>query len=122
MKRRIFLIIVLLLVAIVLVLLQSTEWLVSLGGKVEGARLARAERSPQWADGAFRNREPRGTNRTSNREMLRRQFFGDEQREPVAPVPVVQRTARDYATPPASGLRATWMGWSSVLVEIDGLK
>jgi L-ascorbate metabolism protein UlaG (beta-lactamase superfamily) len=26
----------------------------------------------------------------------------------------------DYSRPPASGLRATWIGWASVLVEIDG--
>jgi L-ascorbate metabolism protein UlaG (beta-lactamase superfamily) len=26
----------------------------------------------------------------------------------------------DRSTPPASGLRATWLGWSTVLVEIDG--
>ncbi len=120
--KRALLVIALLLVVIVVVLLYSTEWLVSLGGRLEGARLARAQRSPQWADGAFRNREPRGANRTSNREMFRRQFFGDEQREPVAPVPVLRKTTSDYATPPASGLRATWMGWSSVLVEIDGAK
>ncbi len=28
----------------------------------------------------------------------------------------------DYDTPPASGLRVTWMGHSSVLLEIDGLR
>jgi L-ascorbate metabolism protein UlaG (beta-lactamase superfamily) len=104
----------------VIILLQSTEWLLSLGGRVSGARLQRAMRSPQWREGRFHNTEPRGPGKTSNREMLRRQFFGDEQREPIAPVPVVRRTARDYATPPASGLRATWIGWASVLVEIDG--
>src|SRR5687768_15077583 len=120
MKRRLLIVIGLLLAATLIILLHSTEWLASLGGRVEGARLARAQRSPQFVGGRFRNREPRGTARTSTREMLRRQFFGDEQREPVAPVPVVRRTTGDYATPPASGLRATWMGWSSVLVEIDG--
>lgn len=56
----------------------------------------------------------------SYREMLRRQFFGGEQRQPSSPIPVITRTARDYANAPASGLRATWIGWSSVLVEIDG--
>jgi len=56
----------------------------------------------------------------SYREMLRRQFFGREQREPTGPVPVIKRVARDYANAPGSGLRATWIGWSSVLVEIDG--
>ena len=122
MKRRLLIVLALVIVATVVVLLHSTSWLESLGGRVEGARLARAQRSRQWVDGAFRNREPRGTARTSTREMLRRQFFGDEQRAPAAPVPVVNRTTADYATPPSSGLRATWMGWSTVLVEIDGVK
>jgi L-ascorbate metabolism protein UlaG (beta-lactamase superfamily) len=102
------------------VALDSTEWLRSLGGRVTGARLARARHSAQFAEGRFRNTEPAGTAKTSNREMLRRQFFGEEQRHPAKPVPVQHRTTRDYATPPASGLRATWIGWSSVLLEIDG--
>jgi L-ascorbate metabolism protein UlaG (beta-lactamase superfamily) len=31
---------------------------------------------------------------------------------------VVARTANDYATPPASGLRVTWIGHSTTLVEV----
>ena len=54
------------------------------------------------------------------REMARRQFFGRERREPAGPIPVIKRVAGDYSSPPASGLRATWIGWASVLVEIDG--
>lgn len=119
-RRRTGLGVLVVLAAIVLVLLASTEWLVSLGGRISGARLQRARRSPHWSDGKFRNPEPPRAQRTSNREMLRRQFFGKEQREPVIEIPVQPRTARDYATAPRSGLRATWMGWSSVLVEIDG--
>jgi L-ascorbate metabolism protein UlaG (beta-lactamase superfamily) len=120
--RRIGLIIVLILAATILILLHSTEWLVSLGGRVTGARLARAQRSPQHRDGAFRNPEQTRMISGSTREMLRRQFFGEEQREPLRPVPVLQRTTRDYAIAPRSGLRATWIGWSSVLVEIDGIR
>ena len=52
--------------------------------------------------------------------MMRHQFFGEEVRVPPKPIPVVNRLAGDYATPPASGLRATWIGHASVLVEIDG--
>jgi L-ascorbate metabolism protein UlaG (beta-lactamase superfamily) len=115
MKKRIALILALLLVIVIAVLLQSTEWLASLGGLPEGARLDRVRRSPQWADGKFRNREENPNPRTSNREMLRRQFFGDEQREPLHAIPVMRPS---YTT--ASTLAATWMGWSSVLLEIDG--
>lgn len=56
----------------------------------------------------------------SYRDMFRRQFFGKEKREPEKPIPVVRRATDDYAKAPASGLRATWIGWASVLVEIDG--
>ncbi|HEX6640174.1 MAG TPA: MBL fold metallo-hydrolase, partial [Thermoanaerobaculia bacterium] len=118
--KRLAIALLLLLAALAVVALYSTEWLASLGGRVTGARLERARRSPQFADGRFHNTEKSTLARTSYREMARRQFFGDEQREPIAPIPVVRRTARDYATPPASGLRATWIGWASVLVEIDG--
>jgi L-ascorbate metabolism protein UlaG (beta-lactamase superfamily) len=52
--------------------------------------------------------------------MLRRQLFGREQRKPVTAIPVVSRSAADYAHQPASGLRATWIGWASVLLEVDG--
>jgi len=117
---RVLLVLLVILASGVVILLRSTEWLASLGGRVEGERLERARRSPQFVDGRFRNSEKRSMASSSLREMVRRQFFGDEQRQPLGPVPVIFRTARDYATPPASGLRATWMGWASVLVEIDG--
>ena len=35
-------------------------------------------------------------------------------------MPVVARSAADYTTPPASGLRVTWLGHSTMLLEIDG--
>jgi L-ascorbate metabolism protein UlaG (beta-lactamase superfamily) len=118
--RRVLLVVLTLVAAGALILLRSTEWLASLGGRVTGARLARAQRSPQFANGKFRNPQLSRMLTSSYRQMLRRQFFGREQRAPLGTIPVVTRTARDYATPPASGLRATWIGWASVLVEIDG--
>lgn len=120
MKRRILGTLFALLALVILVLLYSTEWLVSFGRRSAGQRLERVRRSPQFADGRFRNAEPSRLLTGSTWEMLRRQFFGDDQREPLGTVPVVSRRASDYATPPASGLRATWIGWSSVLVELDG--
>lgn len=91
----------------------------SLGGRVEGARLARAERSPQWRDGQFGNRLPRvdGPWGRILRESL---FGGSDYRTPDDPVPVVRRTRADYQRPPESGLRVTWLGHSTMLLEIDG--
>jgi len=106
-RRRIVLGLAVVLTAVIVILLQSTEWLASLGGRSKTGR-------------KFRNPEPTRMATASMREMARRQFFGKEQREPLGAVPVVQRSAQDYAAPPPSGLRATWIGWASVLVEIDG--
>lgn len=53
---------------------------------------------------------------------MRRQLFGREQRVPPAPVPIVPLTAADFAHAPSSGLRATWLGHSTVLLEIDGYR
>jgi L-ascorbate metabolism protein UlaG (beta-lactamase superfamily) len=108
------------LAGVAVVLVWSTEWLASLGGKLAGDRLERARRSPQFADGKFRNAIPTSLLTAPFSEMMRREFFGDEEREPTRAIPVVRRTAKDYSVAPASGLRATWIGWSSVLVEIDG--
>ena len=91
------------------------------GAKPSGERRARAERSGHFKDGAFVNLEPTHMLMPGTfGEMIHHQFFGDEQRVPPKPPPVLKRTAADYATPPASGLRATWIGHATVLVEIDG--
>jgi L-ascorbate metabolism protein UlaG (beta-lactamase superfamily) len=47
-------------------------------------------------------------------------LFGGEMRAPTCPLPVVTDAAARLAAPPASGLRVTWLGHSTVLVEVDG--
>ena len=99
----------------------STRWFAAFGGKLQGARLERARHSPQFDGTKFVNPVPTkllvpGT----TWEMIRHQLFGGEERVPRRPPPVATRTTADYATPPVSGLRATWIGHASALVEIDG--
>jgi L-ascorbate metabolism protein UlaG (beta-lactamase superfamily) len=117
---RLFTLIVILLAGVALVVLRSTRWLASLGGRVTGARLDRVRRSPEFREGKFQNPQPTRMLTGSYWAMLRHQFFGGEHREPAGRIPVVTRVRSDYANPPASGLRATWIGWASVLIEIDG--
>jgi L-ascorbate metabolism protein UlaG (beta-lactamase superfamily) len=98
-----------------------TNFLAAFGAKPAGERLARIQRSPQYRDGKFRN--PVDTRKMppgSLREMIRRQFGGREQRVPLAPLPVASLTTASFAQPPASGLRVTWFGHSTTLIEIDG--
>jgi L-ascorbate metabolism protein UlaG (beta-lactamase superfamily) len=100
---------------------SSTGWFATFGGKLEGARLERARHSPRFDGERFVNPVPtRMLVPGSTWEMIRHQLFGGEERVPLRPPPIVARSTADYATPPASGLRATWIGHASTLVEIDG--
>ena len=52
--------------------------------------------------------------------ILRRYLTEREERTPREPLGPFQTDLRTYDNPPASGLRVTWMGHSSMLLEIDG--
>ncbi|WP_262387000.1 MBL fold metallo-hydrolase [Streptomyces sp. TRM49041] len=95
------------------------------GADAAGERLERIRRSPNFAYGAFRNPGgPRHRPSGSAVDFAKIYFRKEERtrRAPAAPVPLHPATAADLARPPASGLRLTWMGHSSVLAEIDGLR
>lgn len=122
-KRHVIGAIVLCMITPLAVLVASTDWLDTLGASPEGERLARIQRSPNYRDGAFRN--PDATNTTPKGgtwQMLRRWIGGKEQRVPPGPLPVVMLKRSDFDRSPESGLRATWLGHSTVLVEIDGAR
>lgn len=97
--------------------------LATLGAAPSGDRLERILRSPNYRDGAFQNPVPTTLGTSGNTtHMLKRQFFGNEQRQPPAPIPIVARQRSDFDTPPASGTRVTWLGHSTTLIEIDGFR
>jgi L-ascorbate metabolism protein UlaG (beta-lactamase superfamily) len=104
-------------------LARSTAWFASLGAKASGQRLDRMRRSRQWAAGRFENAsQTRTMLPDSAARTLRLMFAGGERRYPQHPIPVEPRLRRDFDVPPQSGLRATWMGHASALIEIDGLR
>jgi hypothetical protein len=74
-------------------------------------------RSPQYRDGRFHNPQPLWND---YRAMLSGALHASPDRGPSKPLPTVRADAGRFAVPPASGLRVTWMGHSSMLVEIDG--
>jgi L-ascorbate metabolism protein UlaG (beta-lactamase superfamily) len=107
----------------IVVLIASTGWLDAMGAAPKGERLARMQRSPNYRDGAFQNPEPTDMGLKGGvGKMLRHWLFGREQRVPPGPMPIVAITRANFVQPPASGLRATWLGHSTVLVEIDGAR
>ena len=96
----------------------------SLGKKPKGARLERIKASPLWAGDSFRNVHPvipglRDPN--ASPPTLSEFLCGGERRVPRGPLPSMN-PLEAWARPPASGLRATWLGHSTVLIEIDGLR
>jgi L-ascorbate metabolism protein UlaG (beta-lactamase superfamily) len=109
--------------AITVAALQSTDWLRAFGAQPEGERLARMQRSPRYRDGAFENAVPtRKSLPGSFRRTMKLQFSGDQQRVPPSALPIVAGTRATYMSPPASGLRVTWLGHSTTLLEIDGAR
>ncbi|KUF18495.1 MBL fold metallo-hydrolase [Streptomyces silvensis] len=93
------------------------------GADPTGERLARIRRSPNFADGSFQNPVGARTRPSGSALRFAKIYFRKEERArraPSYPVPVHATTLADLAGPPATGLRLTWMGHSSVLAEIDG--
>lgn len=96
----------------------------SLGGVPDGLRLERMRASRSWDGSAFRNVRPilprllqsRVTAPTVSEFLLER-----GRRYPAGPLPAQDPTGR-WRRKPGSGLRATWLGHSTVLIEIDGCR
>jgi L-ascorbate metabolism protein UlaG (beta-lactamase superfamily) len=96
----------------------------SLGRKPEGARLERIKASPRWAGERFANLHPITPGlRDPNASMptITEFICGGERRVPRAPLPS-RNPLEAWGKRPGSGLRATWLGHSTVLLEIDGYR
>lgn len=92
-----------------------------MGARPAGARLERARASERWDGDRFRDVMPREEPRkwSALRERLR---GGSPHRVPQGELPIVERRGADFAQVPRGGLRVTWLGHSSLLVEIDGVR
>jgi len=96
----------------------------SFGGTPQGARLERIKASPRCAGERFHNVHPilPGLRDPSVPMPTIGEFLcGGERRVPLRPLPSVN-PLETWRRPAASGLRATWLGHSTVLIEIDGVR
>ena len=94
----------------------------SFGHLAHGARLERMHASPLWQGEGFRNQYPIAAGlRDANVPMpsLRDLLWPGGRRVPRAPLPALDPRAV-WLHAPQSGLRATWLGHSTVLLEVDG--
>jgi len=76
--------------------------------------------STRMPGGQYRNEHPR--QHPSIRQAFKEWRGNKAPTKPAAPVPTETRTSTDFATPPASGLRVTWLGHATSIVEIDGCR
>jgi L-ascorbate metabolism protein UlaG (beta-lactamase superfamily) len=87
-----------------------------------GLRRERVQASPNRRDGRFRNLSGAVPRIKGNPlPVLGEYFFGGGRRTPPAPLPVDSPLER-WARRPDGGLRVTWLGHSTVLLEVDGLR
>ncbi|MEO8124820.1 MAG: MBL fold metallo-hydrolase [Burkholderiales bacterium] len=94
----------------------------SLGKRAEGLRLERIKSSLLWAGEAFRNIHPiaRGLQDASVPRPTLTEFLSNgNRRVPRGPLPSID-PREAWGHKPETGLRATWLGHSTVLIEIDG--
>jgi L-ascorbate metabolism protein UlaG (beta-lactamase superfamily) len=94
-----------------------------IGQRSRGLRRERVLASPQFSDGLFRNSRPtpRGPRRGTRLELGRELLLGGQARRPPRPLPAVSPLPV-WARPVETGLRVTWLGHSTMLLELDGLR
>lgn len=90
------------------------------GAKATGARLERVTASRRFKDGVFHNTRAVAPGLKGNPlPLLGEYFFGTNQRTPPAPLPMLDPKGH-WLKQAQSGLRVTWLGHSTVLLELDG--
>ncbi len=110
-----------LLLAIGLTLSHSTGWFSAFGGVPHGKRLERMKRSPNYLGGVFQNPIETSVSMDGRYlETLWAWFSGTEQRRPAEPPEILRPPSDSFDESSPTGLRVTWLGHSTVLVEIEG--
>ena len=96
----------------------------SFGQRAAGERLERMRASLRWAGEGFRNVHPVLAGLRDHsvpRPTISDFVCGGGRRVPQGPLPSIDPRA-GWARPVDSGLRVTWLGHSTVLIEIDGYR
>src|ERR1700761_7200888 len=93
----------------------------SMGTRAAGARLERMKASPLWAGDRFQNLHPVLPNLrdpAATMPSLKDFLCGGVPRGPLPSMSPLDA----WAKKPQSGLRVTWLGHSTMLIEIDGVR
>lgn len=91
----------------------------ALGRRAKADRLERMRRSPRWREGRFANVSIRSLDAPREAMPLGEFFCPSQRRRPLEPLPAVDPTPA-WSRPAETGLRVTWLGHSTVLLEFAG--
>ena len=100
----------------------SCGLLPSMGKAPEGASLARMQESPQYDRDQERFVNELGHANSSVTKIVAQALSNDAQTRPEEPLPMDDSLAERVRTLPADGLRVSWIGHSTMLIEIDGYR
>src|SRR5688572_4425463 len=112
---------------VVAIALGLATWLTSahfaaFGGDASPAMLERMRASERYANGHFKNLEPRPQGNGPTASIFWQFAFSDKMRAPTCPLPMATGIEKTLQVEPASGLRITWLGHSTTLIELDGAR
>jgi len=96
----------------------SSKGCASGAAEIRDAREARIEQSVAWNGKKFE--APLPEEEIEFWSTLGDWIRGADNTTPEEPIPILELSAADFASPPDGGLRVTWLGHSTSLVEIDG--
>lgn len=99
------------------VLVLVAEGYRAFGKSPSGARLQRMQNSAHYENGHFVNAQPLVNDVWGTFDAIR---HASPHVSPSSAPEVAKLSARSFDAPPPSGLRVTWFGHSSMLIEIDG--
>ncbi|MCP4634272.1 MAG: hydrolase [candidate division Zixibacteria bacterium] len=106
----------------IVIFVTSTDNLSQFGANPKGERLERIKKSAQYNGEKFVNKLPVNMSFGIKgfSEMLSKSLFGKEVTFPKKTIPIIQLDTSSFRNNPSNELRATWMGHSTVLIEIEG--
>ncbi|MCD4695230.1 MAG: MBL fold metallo-hydrolase [Bacteroidales bacterium] len=121
-KRMILIIASLIVAGITLTFFVSTEYLSVFGASPKGERLEGIKQSPNFDGKEFVNliETSPGVLKGTYWNTAKRYLFGKETREPKSTLLIVQLDKNSFKSIEADSLKVTWMGHSTVLIEMDG--
>ena len=111
-----------LLVAAVGAFYISTDNLLQFGGRPNGNRMDRIRRSSAFNGEKFANVGDSALVQFEKNmgKMLTRWLCEKGERRPESDLPIVRLDKSSFADAPVGGLRVTWLGHATFLIEIDG--